>query len=306
MDIGPVGIWTAQLDWQPAAQARAAVAELEDLGYGAVWVPEAVLRESFGNAGLLLGATSRIVIGTGIANLWFRTPMAMRAGQLTLAEAYPDRFLLGIGASHGPMVEGFLSLDYSKPLTRMREYLDAMDNATYLGPRPSDDPPRVLAALGPKMLALAADRAAGAHPYFVPVEHTAFAREALGDEPLLCPEQAVVLETDPSKAREVARQHMKGYLGLPNYRNNLLRLGFEEEDLSDGATDDVVDAIVTWGDVDSVVGRVRAHHDAGADHVAVQLLPADPKGLPIDGWRALAPALGTLPGRTGRPARSGQ
>ncbi|MEQ1704150.1 MAG: TIGR03620 family F420-dependent LLM class oxidoreductase, partial [Ilumatobacteraceae bacterium] len=155
-------------------------------------------------------------------------------------------------------------------------------------------PQRVLAALGPKMLKLSAERGAGAHPYFVPVEHTAIARDALGAGPLLAPEQAVVFETDPTKARQIARTHMATYLGLPNYTNNLKRLGWTDADISDGGTDALVDAIVAWGTLEQIVERVRAHHAAGADHVCVQVLPADPRGLPMAEWRELATALPNL------------
>jgi probable F420-dependent oxidoreductase len=291
MDIGRVGLWTFQLDLQPAAAAREAAIELEELGYPALWVPEAVGREAFVNSTLLLSATQRLVVATGIASIWARDAMTMAAGHLGLSEAFPGRFLLGIGVSHQPMVDYVRGQHYDKPLSKMREYLEAMDRAIYVAPRPAEQPRRVLAALGPKMLELAAAQALGAHPYFVPVEHTAFAREVLGEGPLLCTEQAVVLSTDPSEARSVARQHMATYLGLPNYTNNLRRLGWAEGDLADGGSDALVDAIVAWGDEDAVVDRVRAHLDAGADHVCLQVLDTDAAALPMLQWRALAPAL---------------
>lgn len=290
MHLGRVGLWTFQLDLQPASVAREVAAELDELGYGALWLPEAVGREPFVNSALLLGATRRIVVATGIASIWARDAMTMAAGQLTLAEAHPERFLLGIGVSHQPMVDLVRGHQYEKPLTRMRTYLDAMDAAIYVAPRP-DDAPRVLAALGPKMLQLAAERALGAHPYFVPVEHTAFAREELGAGPLLCPEQAVVLATDPEAARAAARLHMATYLALPNYTNNLRRLGWSDDDLAAGGSDRLVDAIVAWGDEDAIVGRVRQHLDAGADHVCVQVLDSTTTALPLAQWRSLAPAL---------------
>lgn len=290
MEIGRVGIWTFALDLQPAAQAQAAAAEIEALGYGAIWIPEALGREAFTNAALLLAGTRRIAVATGIASIWARDAMAMAAAQKTLAEAYPNRFLLGIGVSHAPMV-GMRGHQYDKPLSAMRAYLDAMDAAPFLAHAPADPPPRVLAALAPKMLRLAAERAAGSHPYFVPPEHTVFARQAMGPGPLLAPEQAVVLETDPATARAVARAHMSVYLGLPNYVNNLKRLGFAAADIANGGSDRLVDAIVAWGDVDAIVRRVSAHRDAGADHVGVQVLDPDPRVLPMRQWRALAPAL---------------
>jgi probable F420-dependent oxidoreductase len=189
------------------------------------------------------------------------------------------------------MVDGLRGGRYDKPLTRMRAYLDAMDSAFYVSPRPAKEPRRVLAALGPRMLELAAERALGAHSYFVPVQHTAFARQVLGEGPLLCPEQAVVLCTDPALARATARAHMATYLALGNYTDNLRRLGWAEADLAGGGSDALVDAIVAWGDADAVAERVRAHHAAGADHVCLQVLTADPTALPLAEWRELAAAL---------------
>ena len=257
-------------------------------------MPEAVGREPFANAALLLSAGSTITVGTGIASIHARTAMTMQAGWKTLSEAFPGRFLLGLGVSHQPMVEGVHGHAYDKPYSTMVSYLDAMDRGLYFASAPTEAPQRVLAALGPKMLKLAAERGAGAHPYFVPVEHTALAREALGAGPLLAPEQAVVFETDPIKARQIARTHMATYLRLPNYTNNLERLGWTDADLADGGTDALVDAIVAWGTLDQIVDRVRAHHAAGADHVCVQVLPADPRGLPIAEWRELASALPSI------------
>jgi probable F420-dependent oxidoreductase len=293
MDLKPVGIWTGQLDYQPANQAKEAVAELEELGYGAVWVGEAVGREALSNAGLLLSATRRLVVATGIANIWVRDALAMVAGQNTLAEAYPERFLLGLGVSHAPLIEGVRGHHYERPLAAMRQYLDAMDEAvsSYRAVPPGTPPPRVLAALGPKMLTLAAKRAQGAHSYFVPPEHTAQARDQLGPDSWLIPEQAVVLENDSERAREIARRHTSRYLRLPNYTNNLRRLGFGDEDLAGSGSDRLVDAMVAWGDENAIVGRVRAHLDAGADHVCVQVLDPDRRGLPAAQLRRLAPAL---------------
>jgi probable F420-dependent oxidoreductase len=291
MDIGRVGIWTFALELQPAAKAQEAAAEIESLGYRALWIPEAMGREALTHAGLLLAGTKRLTIATGIANVWARDAMTMAAGQKTLDEAYPGRFLLGMGVSHAPLVEGMRGHRYEKPLSFMRRYLDAMDAAPFLAARPSQPSRRVIGALAPKMLSLAAQRADGAHPYFVPPEHTARAREIMGPGPLLAPEQAVVLETDPSAARAIARAHMELYLRLPNYTNNLRSLGFGDDDLRDGGSNRLVDAIVAWGDVDAIVARVRAHHAAGADHVCIQVLPADPRALPLPGWRTLAPAL---------------
>jgi probable F420-dependent oxidoreductase len=291
MELEPIGIWTAQLDYQPAAKAREAAAQLEQLGFGAIWFPESVGRESLTNAALLLGATSRIVIATGIANIYARDPVSAAAGQKTLAEAYPGRFLLGLGVSHIPLVEQVRGHSYGKPIESMRTYLERMDRAPYRAVPPSVSPIRVLAALGPKMLRLAKERAGGAHSYFVPPEHTARAREILGSNRLLAVEQAVVLETDSIKAREIARAHISRYLALSNYVNNLRRLGFGDADLGDGGSDKLVDGIVAWGDMAAVIDRVRAHQSAGADHVCVQVLPRDPQALPMPQWREVASAL---------------
>jgi probable F420-dependent oxidoreductase len=293
MDLGRIGLWTFQLDLQPMARAQEVVAELEELGYGAVWVPEAVGREPLVNSALLLSRSQRIVVATGIASLHARTAMTMQAGWKTLTEAFPERFLLGIGVSHQPMVERMHRQAYDKPYTTMVEYLDSMDRGVYLASAPTSAPHRVLAALGPKMLKLSAERGLGAHPYFVPVEHTAIAREALGPDALLAPEQAVVFETEPTIAREIARRHMKTYLPLPNYANNLRRLGWSDADIA-GPSDALVDAIVAWGTLDTIVDRIRAHHAAGANHVCVQVLPADAAGLPMAEWRELATAIPSL------------
>jgi probable F420-dependent oxidoreductase len=291
MDLGRVGIWTFALDLQPMARARELAAEIQDLGYGAIWVPDAVGRDPLVHAALLLGGTTRIAVGTGIAQIYGRDPMTMNAGWKTVSEAFPGRFVLGLGVSHQPMVEGLRGQTYGPPLSAMREYLDRMDGALYIAAEPTEPPRRVLAALGPKMLALAAERTDGAHPYNVPPEHTARAREILGPGKLLAPEQAVVLETDPVEARRIGREHLAIYLDLPNYMNNLRRFGITDDDLADGGSDRLVDMIVAWGDVDAIRARVQAHHDAGADHVAVQVVTGERGALPLDEWRELAPAL---------------
>jgi len=290
--IGKVGVWTGQLDFSPAAEVRAAAAEVEQAGYGALWTGEAVGREVFTAAQLLLSATSTLSVATGIANIWARDALAMAAGQCALGEAFPDRFLLGIGVSHQRLLE-VRGEEYRKPLAFMRDYLAAMDSAyeVYRAVPPDRRPPRLLAALGPKMLELAGAAADGAHTYFVPPEHTATAREILGPGKLLVPEQAVVLSPDPTVAREIARRHTGSYLRLANYTNNLRRFGFGDADFAGGGVDRLVDTIVAWGDVDAVVPRVRAHLDAGADHVCVQVLIDDRRGLPRKEWAELAPAL---------------
>jgi probable F420-dependent oxidoreductase len=295
MDLGRVGIWTFVLDLQPAARARELAAEIEELGYGAIWVPDAVGRDPLVHAALLLAGTRRIAIGTGIAQIYGRDPLSMASGWKTVSEAFPGRFVLGLGVSHQPMVEGLRGQTYGPPLTAMREYLDRMDASMYLAAEPPEPPRRVLAALGPRMLALAAERADGAHPYNVPPEHTARAREILGPGKLLAPEQAVLLETDPAAARRIARAHLAIYLDLPNYMNNLRRFGITDDDLVDGGSNRLVDTVVAWGDADTIRARVQQHLDAGADHVAIQVLREQRATVPMDDWRELAPALLSRP-----------
>jgi probable F420-dependent oxidoreductase len=290
MDFGRLGVWT-WLDSLSAAEAADFAARIEELGYSMLWVPEAVGRDPFAMLGYLAARTSKLVLATGIANIYARDPMTMRAIQHTLAEASGGRFVLGLGVSHAPMVTGIRGHEYGKPVTTMRNYLDSMEKALYLGPKADQEAPIVIAALRQNMLRLAAEKASGAHPYFVPPEHTARAREILGEGPILAPEQKVLLETDASRAREIARASMKTYLGLPNYQNSLRWLGFGDEDLADGGSDRLVDAIVAWGDERAIAERIQAHRDAGADHVCIQPLRAD--GVPGPDLRileALAPA----------------
>lgn len=289
--LGAFGVWTFQLDVLPAARMQEAAAELEELGFGALWYGEALGREAFTKAGLLLAGTKRIIIATGIANIYGRDPITMAAGQKTLAEAYPTRFLLGLGVSHIPLVEKMRGHRYEKPVPTMRAYLDAMDKAPYQAVPPASKPPRVLAALGPMMLKLSAERADGAHPYNTTPKHTAQARELLGPGPLLCPEQAVVLEKDPAKARAIARKFLEIYLGLPNYTNNWLRLGFQESDISNGGSDRLIDSVIAWGDLKTVISRIQEHHSAGADHVCIQMLTDDSKTFPLREYRELASAI---------------
>jgi probable F420-dependent oxidoreductase len=290
MDLGRVGIWHF-LDIFPTPVSQDAAREIEALGFRTLWIPEALGREAFAHAAVLLAGTERLIVATGIANVWARDAMAMAAAQKTLAEAYPGRFLLGMGVSHAPLVAGMRGHDYRRPLTFLRRYLDAMDSAPYIGAQPAEPPPRVLASLHPKSLELARERAWGSHPYFVPPEHTARARGILGPGKLLAPEQMVCLESDPSTARAIARQAMQTYLGLPNYVRNLLTLGFTTDDVGGGGSDRLVDAIVAWGGIDAIVARVKAHHDAGADHVCLQVLRENPAELPREAWRELAAAL---------------
>jgi probable F420-dependent oxidoreductase len=290
VDLGPVGIWYGMIDALPTPEAQRAARLVEDLGFGSLWVAEAVGRDPFVSAAVLLSATTKLAVATGIANIYARDPMTMAAGQKTLAEAFPDRFLLGLGVSHGHLVAGVRKHDYAKPYSHMVEYLERMDKALFMATGPSTEPGRILAALGPKMLQLSAERANGAHPYFTTPEHTKIARDVMGPDALLAPEQMVVLDTDPVEARRIARAGMKIYLGLPNYYNNLARLGFDESDWSDGGSDRLVDAIVAWGTEETIAARVAEHHAAGADHVCVQVLQ-DGVAMPEQQWRRLAPAL---------------
>lgn len=291
MELGRIGLWTHFLDTVGTAEGRDVVAELDALGYGTIWIPEMFGRDPFVQATLALDASPRIALATGIASVYARDALAMACAHRALTEAFPGRFLLGLGISHQVAVEALRNHTYGPPLATMRGYLDAMDAAPYGSVAPSVPPERVLAALGPKMLELAGSRAAGAHPYFVPVEHTEIARAVLGDDPVLAPEQKAVLETDPDTARTIARAAMAVYLTLPNYVNNLFRLGYTEDDVAGGGSDRLVDAIVVWGDETAIAARVQAHLDAGADHVAVQLLPPLGEAAPLAGWRRLAPVL---------------
>jgi probable F420-dependent oxidoreductase len=282
MQLQRVGIWARELRVGDEGVRREAAAELEQLGYGTLWFPGSAGSDSLDCAEILLDATQRVVVATGITNIWTEEPEGVAAGHVRLAAAHDHRFLLGLGASHAPLIGD----RYRKPYSSMVEYLDRLDAA----PEPPPVEERVLAALGPRMLALSRDRAAGAHPYLVPPEHTAIAREAIGEDKLLAPEQAVVLESDPVRARELARGHLELYLVLPNYTNNWLRHGFTEDDLRDGGTDRLVDALVAWGDEDAIHARVREHHDAGADHVCLQVIHGG-DGPPLQEWRRLAGAL---------------
>lgn len=297
--LGRVGAWSFALQANDAATERTAIAGYEGLGYRSAWFPESVgSKEAFSHAALLLAATSRIIVATGIANIHARDPMAMANGARTLAEAYPGRFVLGLGVSHAPSVAQRGGA-YGRPIEQMRAYLDAMDAAAYAAPPPAEPVPVVLAALGPRMLELAAARTDGAHSYFVPVEHTAIARERLGPEPLLVVEQTAVLDTDRARARETARAFAARYLGLSNYAKNLRRLGWAEEDVAGGGSDRLIDAIVVQGDAATIASRVHAHLDAGADQVCVQLRGPDPADLCVEGYGELRAALADLVGATG-------
>jgi probable F420-dependent oxidoreductase len=288
--LSTAGVWASQLGLVPARSAREAATRIEELGFGTIWVGEADGREALTHAGLLLEATDRLRVATGIANIWARDAQAMINAARTLAEAHDGRFVLGIGASHTPLVAR-RGHDYTKPYSAMREYLDAMGRATYTSPPPATEPPCVLAALGPRMLRLAGERADGAHTFLVPVDHTRWARQQLGSGPLLVPEQAAVLADDREAARRLAGAHVAKYLALDNYRRNLERLGWSGADLDDGGSDRLFDALVAWGDEQRVADRVDEHLDAGADQVAVHVLTESPTRLPLEELAAIHPRL---------------
>ena len=270
MELGTVGVWLGGYGF-PASDDRALARSIEELGYGALWFGEAPGgKEAFTRAATLLAATERLVIATGIASVWGRDPLNAASAIRTVSEAFPGRLVAGLGVSHAPAVEE-RGERYHAPLSLMRDYLDRMHDSGHLSPEPAERAPVVLAALRPRMLELARDRADGAHPYLVPVEHTRRAREILGPDRLLAPELAVVLEPDPVEARRLARLHTGSfYLEAANYVENLKWLGYQDADLADGGSDALVDALVAWGDEAAIVARIREHLDAGADHVCLQ------------------------------------
>jgi probable F420-dependent oxidoreductase len=286
MELGRIGIWSGQLRRADPSAIADAAAELDELGFGAIWVPGGHGGDVFGDVTRLLAATTRATVATGILNVWMHTPDETAAGHAALAGEHPGRFLLGLGVSHEPPVTSSGQV-YERPLDKMREFLDALDAASPTVPAGE----RMLAALGPRMLELARDRSAGAHPYLVTPDHTATARGVLGVGPLLATEVMVVLDDDAERARAVARQHLSRYMVLPNYTNNFLRYGFDEGDLLDGGSDRLVDGVIAWGNLDTITARIGEHHDAGADHVCIQVLQADAAALPRDAWRSLATAV---------------
>ena len=289
-DLGRIGLWTFALDVQPMAKAQEAAAEIDEMGFGTVWLPEAVGREIFSSSALILSATKNINVASGIASIAARTAHTMQSGWKTLSEAFPGRFVLALGVSHSHMVTKLHKLSYDKPYSNMVEYLDVMDKSPYAGAATQAPMYRMIGALGPKMLQLSAERTAGAHPYFTTPQHTAEARALMGAKPLIAPEIAVIFETDKDKARATARKFMSTYTRLPNYANNLMRLGFTQDDVTN-QSDRLVDEIVTWGTLDKIAARIKEHHDAGANHVCVQVLTHDPLELPMAGWRELSALL---------------
>ncbi|HUR76682.1 MAG TPA: TIGR03620 family F420-dependent LLM class oxidoreductase [Acidimicrobiales bacterium] len=271
--ITTAGVWT-HTETMSGADAVALAQRIESLGYSTLWLPETAGKEPFALIGMLAANTTELRFATGIANIFHRHPGVMKQAAMTLAEQSGGRFVLGIGVSHGPLVAGLRGLDYSKPLASMSAYLDGYDASPYMAFPPAEPPKRVLAALGPKMLELARDKADGAHPYWTTPDHTAAARKILGADKLLLVEQKVVGTTDPGVARAAAVGALKMYRTLPNYRNNWLRLGFTDDEI-DGGDARFLDAVVAWGTTDQIKARVQEHLDAGADQVCVQ--PLDPQ-----------------------------
>ena len=287
--LGTTGVWTAGLDGLPATEVGAAAARVEAAGARSLFFGEAYGREAFTQAGLALAGTTELVVGTGIANIHGRDPVAARAAQATLAASSGDRFVLGLGVSHRPIVEGMRKHDYGAPLATMRSYLEGLGDTQPVVPDPASGPVLV-AALGPRMLELAGEQADGAHPYLTTPEHTATARGAIGPDKLLVVEQAASVVEDPEEHQRRAHTHLEIYTGLPNYRNSWSRLGFDEEDFVRGGSQRLKDALVPHG-LDAAVAAVRAHLDAGADHVVVQVLGEHPLHLDVDG---VARVLGAL------------
>ena len=297
MQLGRVGAWFGGYGFA-ASEDRANARRVEQLGYSALWFGEAPGgKEAFTRAATLLAATESLVVATGIASVWGRDPLNAASAIRTVGEAFPGRLIAGLGISHPPAVEA-RGEQYRRPLAAMTDYLERMRAIEHASPAPAEEPPVVLAALRPRMLELARERAQGAHPYFVPVEHTKRAREILGAERLLAPELAVVLEPDPTEARRLARLHTGSfYLGAPNYVENLRWLGFRDPDFEHGGSDRLVDAVVGWGDEAAIVARIEAHLAAGADHVCLQAVTSvrpladGPDHAALDVLQRLAPAL---------------
>src|SRR6266478_859476 len=269
MQLGKLGVWAA-LDVMSAAEGAAFAQKVEGWGYAALWLPESRGRNVLVHSSWLLANTQRLIVATGIANIYARDPMAMANGQRGLNEQSDGRFLLGVGVSHRPMVQGLRGHTYGKPVATMRAYLEGMRDAPYQAPMPSEQPLTIVAALGPRMMALSSELADGAHPYNTTPEHTAQARSILGPGKLLCPEVWVLLETDPAAARHAAREALSRYLQLENYVNSWRREGFGDDDLAGGGSDRSLDAMVAWGDEGAIRARIQEHWDAGADHVCIQ------------------------------------
>jgi probable F420-dependent oxidoreductase len=271
MHTGKLGVW-ALVNFMSAPDSAAFARRVEAWGYGTLWVPEITARDPLVTCSWLLAQTNRLNLATGIVSIYSRDPYAAVNAQYALSEQSDGRFLLGLGVSHGPFVEGVLGHTFEKPAPKMKRYLEAMARMKYLGPAPVEKPKTVIGALGPKMLEVAGALADGAHPYNVTPQHTAEARRILGPGKLLCPEQMVLLEKDPSAARAIAREAIGMSFTLPNYRNHYLRIGFSAGDMENGGSDRLIDAIVAWGDEKALRDRIRQHFEAGADHVCIQPL----------------------------------
>jgi len=273
MELGKLGVWVS-MDSMTAAAAVAFAKRIEAWGYAALWIPESRGRNALVHSSWLLANTQRLVVATGIANIYARDAMAMANGQRGLAEQSDGRFLLGVGVSHRPMVQGVRGHSYGRPVATMRSYLEAMRAAPYQAPMPREKPLTIVAALGPRMMAVSSELADGAHPYNTTPQHTAKARSILGPGKLLCPEVWVLLETDPATARNAAREALSRYLQLENYVNSWRREGFGDDDLAGGGSRRFLDAMVAWGDEDAIRARIQEHWDAGADHVCIQPINA--------------------------------
>ncbi|MEJ3659083.1 TIGR03620 family F420-dependent LLM class oxidoreductase [Actinomycetes bacterium KLBMP 9759] len=296
VDLGRVGVWTWAFDQLPWPAVADAVAEIEELGYGTIWFGEAAGRDAPTQAALLLAATRRIAVSPGIANIYRHDPVELAQAERTLAEAFPGRFQLGLGVG-APRIAEQIGKKWGPPIETMRAFLDAMDATELTGPAPAQAAPRVLAALGPKMLELAAGRTRGAHPFFVPVEHTAFARSVIGPDALLAAHVNVVLHEDPVEAKAIARAVMAPwveYAGVvPSRWTQIRRLtGMTDADLADGGSDRLVEALIAFGGESAIAERVRQQFAAGADHVCISVAgdgPTPPLGMDV--LRRLAPAL---------------
>lgn len=295
--LGRLGIWSGlhQLAALDDAAARTVVTEADRLGYGALWIGENLAREAMSHAAILLSRSERLVVATGIANMWARDPAAMANGARTLALAHPGRVVLGVGVSHRPIVaeRGGTAVS-GGPLSSAVDYLERMASTSWLGPHVDDPAPVLLGSQGPRMLEVAGRLAHGAHPYLVTPEWTRRARSILGPAALLAPEQGVVLTSDPAEARRLARRHLEHYLALPNYRRSFLRQDFVQADLEDGGSDVLVDGLIAWGTPEQVADRARDHVEAGADHVALQFLTSSVDGL-LEAMEAMANLLDLSP-----------
>jgi len=286
MNLGNLGVW-ALVNVMSASDSATFARRVENWGYGTLWVPEIIARDPLVVSAWLLANTSKLNLATGVVSIHSRDPYVAVNSQYALAEQSGGRFLLGLGVSHGPFVEGTLGHKYEKPAATMRRYLEKMPQMKYLGPQPAEKPKTVIGALGPKMLEVAADLADGVHPYNITPDHTAKTRSILGASKLVCPEQMILLEKDATTARAISRKALALSFMLPNYRNNYLRLGFSKEDMDNGGSDRLIDAIVAWGDEKAIRDRIQQHWDAGADHVCIQPLRRDAVTLTMEDQKVL-------------------